>query len=448
MRKIITLQSKTGKKIITELRPSYLFKKEHLMPAIVSGALVGLMTTILSISFAVLVFGKAMPEALSIGISMALFSNAILHLGSAFASSGEGVVAHVQSLPPPIQAAMLSSLMGLLPISMSIENRITMAVSMLLLSAIFTGGMLFLLGWLKYGRLVRFLPLPVVSGFLASVGFALVLGGISTMTRSNITLFSLSELCSVSVFFKWIWGIALAVTLWIVTVRWKYVLVFPTVLVIAIALFYVVYFVKGLTINDLMADNLLLGPFPKGQSWQPSYFYYNQINNMDWRIFTNQIGIMATIPLVCFIGGLLMLSAIEFSTGNELDPNFELKTMGKSNFISGILGGGFIGYPSTTFTVMQYSLGASTRLAGMLSALIPAIVLVLGANFLGFIPRFMVGGLLIYFGYQFIEHWVIKQIKQSSLSNCCDCSHFALFWFCCFGRRRYFGCDWFISIQL
>jgi SulP family sulfate permease len=126
---------------------------------------------------------------------------------------------------------------------------------------------------------------------------------------------------------------------------------------------------------------------------------------------------MATIPLVCFIGGLLMLSAIEFSTGNELDPNFELKTMGASNFIAGMVGGGFIGYPSTTFTVMQRSLGATTRLAGILSALVPTIVLILGANFLGFIPRFMVGGLLVFFGYQFIEHWVVKQIKQSTLSN-------------------------------
>lgn len=409
--------TKIGERIIKELHFSHLFQKNQLMPAIVSGVLVGLMTSILSISFAVLVFGKAIPEALPIGIGMALLSNVVLHLGSAFFSSGEGVIAHVQSLPPPIQAAMLSSLMGMLPTTMPIENKIAVAVVIILLSAIFTGSILFFLGWLKLGRLVRFLPLPVVSGFLASVGFALVLGGIATMIRSNVTLYALSNLFSTELFYKWSLGVFLAVALWVVTTRWKHVLVFPTVLGIAVALFYAICFIKGLVINDLMANNFLLGPFPKEQSWQPPYFYYNQMNTMDWAIMSHQIGIMITIPLVCFIGGLLMLSAIEFSTNREVEPNFELKTMGASNFISGIMGGGFVGYPSTTFTVMQDSLGAKNRLAGILSALIPLIIIVVGTYFLGFIPRFIVGGLLVYFGYQFIEHWVIKQIKQSSLSN-------------------------------
>jgi sulfate permease, SulP family len=407
----------TVKRIKSELHLSHLFQKDQLSAALVSGTLIGLMTSILSISFAVLVFGKAIPEALPIGIGMALFSNVILHLGSAFFSSGEGVIAHVQSLPPPIQAAMLSSLMSVLPISMSVENRIVIAVITMLLSAVFTGGILFFLGWLKLGRLVRFLPLPVVSGFLASVGFALVFGGIATMTRSNVTLSSLSQLFSETLLLKWWMGIVLAAVLWIVMARWKHVLVFPTLLGIAVALFYAICFIKGLTINDLMIDNLLLGPFPKEQSWQPTYFYFNQINTFDWSIMRHQIGIMATIPLVCFIGGLLMLSAIEFSTGRQIEPNFELKTMGASNIVSGVLGGGFVGYPSTTFTVMQDSLGAKNRLAGILSAFIPLIIIVLGTHFLGYIPRFIIGGLLIYFGYQFIEHWVIKQIKQSSLSN-------------------------------
>lgn len=387
------------------------------MPSIISGVLVGLMTTILSISFAVLVFGKAIPEALSIGIGMALFSNVVLHLGSAFASSGEGIIAHVQSLPPPIQAAMMSSLLGLLPISMSIENKIAIATLMILLSAIFTGGVLFLFGWLKLGRLVRFLPLPVVSGFLASVGFALVIGGMTTMTRTAITVSAFSILFSEDIILKWLLGFILAIGLWLITARWKHVLAFPITLGAAVIMFYVYHFAQGLNTHDLMTNNLLLGPFPQGQLWHPPQYFYGQISVLNWSVIYPQIGIMATIPLVCFIGGLMMLSAIEFSTAREVEPNFELKIMGTSNLMSGILGGGFVGYPSTTFTIMQDSLGAKTRLSGILSAFIPMLVLILGTHFIGFIPRFIVGGLLVYFGYQFIEHWIVKQYKQSTLSQ-------------------------------
>jgi SulP family sulfate permease len=404
-------------KIGRELRPSYLFSRDRLMPAIISGILIGLMTTILSISFAVLVFGKAIPEALSIGIGMGLFSNVILHFSSAFASSGEGIITHVQSLPPPIQAAMLTSLMGMLPVSMPIENKTAVAIFSILLSAMFTGGMLFIFGWLKLGRLVRFLPLSVISGFLASVGFALVIGGMATMTPTAITLFSFANLFSTALIFKWLPGILLATMLWFVASRWKHVAVFPMILGIAVALFYAICYAQGLKIGDMLANQLLLGPFPQGQLWQPPYAYSSLISGLNWGVMSSQMGIMATIPLVCFIGGLLMLSAIEFSTGNEVEPNFELKTMGAGNFISGILGGGFVGYPSTTFTVMQRSLGSETRLAGILSAIIPLVVLVSGAHILGFIPRFVVGGLLIYFGYQFIDHWVIKSTRNATFSD-------------------------------
>lgn len=406
--------SQNWQKIKTELQPSYILEKDKWTSVIVSGALVGLMTTILSISFAVLVFGKAIPEALNIGIGMALFSNVLLHLCSALGSSGEGVVSHVQSLPPPIQAAMLSSLMSMLPLSMSLDNRTTVAVFAILFSAIFTGGVLFLFGWLKLGRLVRFLPLPVVSGFLASVGFALVLGGIATMTSVSVTISSLPQFFSLALICKWLPGMMLAVVLWVITARIKHELTFPTILAIAVVLFYVVYFVLGMSPSDMMKGNLLLGPFPLNQLWTPSYTYINQIHTLDWSLIMRHIGLIATIPLVCFIGGLLMLSAIEFSTGIEGNPNFELKTLGVGNFISGILGGGFVGYPSTTFTIMQYKLGATTRLSGILSAIVPIVVLIIGTSFLGYIPRFAVGGLLIYFGYQFIDYWLIKLSSYST----------------------------------
>lgn len=419
MKNSTLLNSKIWRKIGRELNPAHLFKSQQLVPAVISGALVGFMTSLLSISFAVLVFGKALPDALSIGIGMALFSNIIFHLGSAIGSSGEGYIYHVQSLPPPIQAVMLSSIMGMLPLTLSVADRTVTAVWAIWLSAIFTGISLYVMGHLKLGRLVRFLPLPVISGFLASVGIALVLGGTSTMAGIDITKASLPTLFSTTLLIKWLPGIALAAVLWFVTARWKHELVLPNTLGIAVVLFYGVCYTQGMRLPDITEAKLLLGPFPDGDLWQSPDVYYSQIRTVDWSVIARQMDVIATIPLVCFIAGLLMLSAIEYSTDSEVEPNFDLETMGVSNFISGITGGGFIGYPSTTFTVMQHNLGASTRLSGILSAFVPMLVLVLGAGFLGYIPRFMVGGLLIYFGYQFIDYWIIKQLKNASLSYIC-----------------------------
>lgn len=418
MKNAVVVKAKIWESIRKELQLSHLLRREQVVSAIFSAVLMGLMTSILSISFAVLVFGKALPEALPIGIGMALVSNIILHISAAFAGSCEGIVSHVQSLPPPIQAALLSAIMATLPLSMPIENRIMVAVGAMLLTAIFTGIVLFLLGSLKLGGLIRFLPLPVVSGFLAAVGIALLVGGITTMTNISLTLPLLSKFLDMPLLFKWLPGVLLAVVLWNIVQRKKHQLVFPAILGVAIVLFYAICYAQGLTMAAMIKANLLLGPFQEGLLWHFPTTYYRQIVSLDWvAIFIHQIQIVLAIPLVCFIGGLLMLSAIEFSTGKATDPDFELKTMGISNIISGIMGGGFVGYPSATFTVMQRSLGVATRLPGMLSAFVSLIVLIAGLSFLGFIPRFVIGGLLVYFGYLFIDNAIVKQIKQSSRAD-------------------------------
>jgi sulfate permease, SulP family len=415
-RKTENQQSIVGK-IFHELHPSHVLNKQGLMPAIVSGALIGLMTSILSISFAVLVFSKALPEALSVGIGMALLSNVILHFFSSFASSAEGMVSHVQSLPPPFLASMLSSLMGMVPATMAIEEKTALSVFAILLSAVLTGVLLFIFGWKKFGQLVRFLPVPVVSGFLVSVGIALIFGGLGTMTKTTITLFSLSELFSIDLFLMFLPGLTLATVIWIFTSRWKNPLLLPLILACFVQIFYAVGLGMNLSIEEMMNSGLLLGAPQQEQLWQSPQVYLSKMDASFWTLAFSQIGLLATIFLVSLIGSLLTMSAIEFSTGKDLDPNFELKSIGVTNIFSGLMGGGFIGYPSATFTVMQQEFGTNTRLSGIFCALIPLAILVTGTSFHGYIPRFVIGGLLIYFGYQFIDQWVIKLIKDATKSD-------------------------------
>ncbi len=401
--------------IIEELRPSHLFRADQLVPTLVSSILVGIMTTIVSVSFAALVFTEAMPEALSLGIGMALLSNVILHIFVALTSSVEGMVAHVQNLPPPIQAIMMASVVAMLPASLSAEDRIVTAVFMLMLSAVLTGGMLVIFGRLKIGRLVRFLPFPVISGFLASVGVSLILGGIGTMAGQSVQLQTLAPLFTLSVLSRWLPGVVFAIALYFIMKRWKHVLTFPTAFVGGILLFFGVMTLLGSDVNQLMADRWLLGPFASGRLWQPPA--YQQIFSINWSLILSQLGIMATIPIVCLINVLLSLSAIELAVGRDAHPDYELQVMGVGNILAGVFGGGFIGYLSTTFTLMQHNLGAKTRLAGILSATVPALVLIAGANFLGFVPRIVIGGLLIYFGYQFVEAWIFAVAKQLPLTD-------------------------------
>ena len=55
-------------------------------------------------------------------------------------------------------------------------------------STLLTGVLLYGVGALKMGQWLRFIPYPVIGGFLAASGILLVTGGMEVVTQTNLTL--------------------------------------------------------------------------------------------------------------------------------------------------------------------------------------------------------------------------------------------------------------------
>ena len=60
--------------------------------------------------------------------------------------------------------------------------------SRLSVSTLLTGILLYGIGALKLGQWLRFIPYPVIGGFLAASGILLITGGMEVMTQTNLTL--------------------------------------------------------------------------------------------------------------------------------------------------------------------------------------------------------------------------------------------------------------------
>ena len=61
------------------------------------------------------------------------------------------------------------------------------------LATLVTGMTLYALGALKLGQVVRFVPYPVIAGFLAASGWFLLTGGIEVVTGKDFTLLGLAD---------------------------------------------------------------------------------------------------------------------------------------------------------------------------------------------------------------------------------------------------------------
>jgi SulP family sulfate permease len=70
----------------------------------------------------------------------------------------------------------------------STEAIITNVLVALSVSTLFTGVLLFGVGALRLGQWLRFVPYPVIAGFLAASGLLLITGGVEAVTQTNLTL--------------------------------------------------------------------------------------------------------------------------------------------------------------------------------------------------------------------------------------------------------------------
>jgi SulP family sulfate permease len=89
----------------------------------------------------------------------------------------------------------------------------------------------------------------------------------------------------------------------------------------------------------------------------------------------------------------------------DIDLNQELRAAGLTNLAGG-LGGGMASCQSLSLSKLATEMGAPTRLVGLFSAAVCAVLLWFGSDLLGCIPRFVLGGILMFHGIEFLVEWV------------------------------------------
>ena len=110
---------------------------------------------------------------------------------------------------------------------------------------------------------------------------------------------------------------------------------------------------------------------------------------------------------------LLNTAGIEFVTRREADLERELTTLGMANLLSSALGG-YVSCMSLSRTTLNYAAGGRGRLCGLTVGAVAALVLVANPGFLAVVPKFVLGGLLLYLGLNLLFAWVIDSARRLS----------------------------------
>ncbi len=374
-----------------------------LVPALTSGLIAGVLAVILQLSFAALIFGGDLSSQLGKGIGLALFSGFVLALVVALTSSFPVSVACPQDSPAAILAILTVSISATLSESRTTSATFATVIAALALTTMLTGASFFGLGWFRLGSFVRFIPYPVVGGFLAGTGWLLMQGGVNVMTGAQLTPEWIFLLSQPSVIARWLPGVGLAIVLLLVLRRWTHALITPIIILLGILIFYLALNATGLTIEQARDRSWMLGPFPKESLFQ--FLTPNAFLGADWDALLRQVDKLAAILIVSVIALLLNASGIELAVQRDLDFNRELKAAGLANFLAG-LAAGFPGYHMLGASTLSYKLGARSRVTGITAAVLVGFTLLFGASLLEYVPRPVLGGLLVFLGISFLVEWL------------------------------------------
>ncbi|MCG6892075.1 MAG: cyclic nucleotide-binding domain-containing protein [Desulfobacteraceae bacterium] len=392
------------------------FQPSRLFPNLISGGVTSVLTVIESVSYAALIFSGAMASDISTGIAVTLTSAAVAGLVMSLTSSYPGTIAVPQNKIAPILALIAASIVATMPEGATHEQVLMTVIAAILLSTLATGLFMTALGAFGLGGLIRFIPYPVVAGFLAGTGWLLLLGSIKAMTGTAVTWSSIPGLLATPVLVKWLPGLAFAVTAHTLMRRWKHFLIMPGLLTGAFVLFYSVLFLTGTPVHEAREAGWLIHTSASGGLWK--FLTFHSVVQAEWSVVIAQAGSIASILLIGSVSILLNSSALELASKEDLDLDRELKSAGIANIATG-LAGGMIGFTSLTITGLGLKMGVRSRLVGLVTVLSCTAVLFLGAGVLSYFPEPIIGGLLMFLGMEFLTEWVFETRHELPFSDWC-----------------------------
>lgn len=384
------------------MKPIHKVKARRFIPVVTLGLILGAIDLPTIISFAILIYSGELAPFAGAGIGMILFGGLILQLMAALTSSVPGMMSGPQDSPAAILGVMAAAVLGQISTSSPETKFITVAL-MVMVTSILSGLFFLVIGGFKLGRFVRFIPYPVVGGFIAGTGLLLIQGALAVMVGTSPGMANLSLFLTPESLVRWVPSAILGVVLVWGTRRFQHFLTIPVIFTVTILLFYFTAWASGASLSGLHAGGWLLGPFPKGSLWMPlDPAILNQVN---WDAILQQASNIAAIALISLVAMLLNSNALELIAREDVDLNRELMTTGLANILGG-LAGSTVGYHYLGFPAVSFRMNIHSRWTALSSALVTILVLLFGASLLSLVPTLITGGVLFFLGFTFLIEWL------------------------------------------
>lgn len=381
-----------------------MIKFNNLKGDIFGGVTAGIVALPLALAFGIQAFsGVNDPEAASMGAYAGLVGATLLGF---FAALFGGTHSQISGPTGPMTVITATLVSGAWT-SGGGGSFSAVLVSMAL-AAVFCGLFQILFGLIKIGKYVRYIPYPVLSGFMSGIGVIIILQQLYPLVGQSASGSMLDLLAGLPKAFGGLSLTALLLGLGTVAIIYLFPLVTKKVPSTLVAL--IVMTVVSLFID--MDGVPIIGEIPSGL---PMPFFANSkvtLAGLDW----GAILMAAVIPGLTLAGlgsidTLLTSVVADNITKTKHNSNRELIGQGIGNAIAGL----FCGLPgagATMRTVVNVKSGGRTQLSGMVHALLLLAILLGLGSLVKYVPLSVLAGILITVGWGIIDLRGFKDLPK------------------------------------
>lgn len=284
-----------------------------------------------------------------------------------------------------------------------------------IIATFFLAGLLeSLLGVLRLGKYVKYIPYPVVSGFMSGIGVIIVVTqifpffGVSAPEGGPMgTLRAVHEIPEIVNIFS---VGAAVVTIGLIYLVPRFTKAVPSTLVALILVSLVAFF--ALPAGDVLRLNSE-GPIPTGLPRLHLGFFsiFTDINHLVV-IFEYAV----TLAFLGAIDSLLTSVVADNITKTKHDSDQELIGQGIGNMGAAIIGG-LPGAGATMRTVINVYTGGKTKISGIIAGLFLLVVLLGVGALVGHVPNAVLAGILITVGIGIIDYRGLRHIRSVPRSD-------------------------------
>ncbi|MCW7754005.1 SulP family inorganic anion transporter [Desulfobotulus sp. H1] len=270
------------------------------------------------------------------------------------------------------------------------------------MSAVLIAGLVqIIMGCIKVGGLVRFIPYPVISGFMSGIGIIIILLqiapflGAGPKTCPFTAILAMPAIIMAVNFQALVLGGLTLLIVFLTPMRISRIIPSPLVALIAVTL---LSLGMGFQVP-------VIGEIPLGL---PAFIMPTFCLNT----WTTILVLGVTLALLGSIDSLLTALVADSVTGTRHNSNRELVGQGIGNMLCSFVGG-LPGAGATMRTVVNIKAGGKTRISGVTHALFLLVLLLGAAPLATHIPMAVLAGILIKVGVDILDYRLLRLVKTA-----------------------------------